>query len=170
MKIYSKRQSARKSQSGMSLIELIMVMVMISVLAGFVSNLIFYEVNTYDLITNRKQGIQNSRYALHLMTRDLRQIANQDSIFQASTDSVRFKNVNNQAISYELANSNILRNGDLLLDNVGSFHFTYIDDAGDTLSTPVSDPRQIRAISLSLSTIIKGQVVNSKIKVTPRNF
>lgn len=154
----------------MTLIELIMVMVMVSILAGFISSLIFYEINTYELLTNRKEGMQNSRYALHLMTRDIRQIMKADSIFHASSDSIRFDDISDIMVSYKYQNNKIFRNNDLLLDNISSFYFGYLDGSGNILSSPVTDPTQIRTITLSLSTLVRGQAVNSQLKVSPRNF
>ncbi len=154
----------------MTLIELILVMVLISILAGFVSKIIYYEINTYEMIADRKDELQSSRYAFHVMTRDIRQVLNPESIFHASGDSLTFDDIDTTTISYKYQNSQILRNGDLLVDGVSDFYFYYFDDAGNPLADPVADPTEIRVLELNLTNTVHSQVINSKIKVTPRNF
>ena len=154
----------------MTLIELILVMVLIGILSGVISKIIYYEINTYEMIADRKDELQSSRYAFHVMTRDLRQIMRPDSIFHASADSLRFDDIDDIMISYKYQNNEILRNGDLLVDGLTNFYFTYYDDANIALSSPVTDPSEIMVIELHLSNTVHSQVINSKIKVTPRNF
>jgi len=154
----------------MTLIELIIAMVLMSILAGFVSKIIFYEINTYEMIVDRKDELQSSRYAFHVMTRDIRQVLSPESIFHASGDSLTFNDIDTTMVSYKYQNSQILRNGDLLVDGVSDFYFYYFDDAGNPLDDPVGDPTEIRVLELNLSNTVHSQVINSKIKVTPRNF
>ena len=116
LKIIKDKACEVKSESGMTLIELILVMVLISILAGFISKIIYYEINTYEMIADRKDELQSSRYAFHVMTRDIRQIMRPDSISHASADSISFDDVDNFTISYKYQNNHILRNGDLLVD------------------------------------------------------
>ncbi len=154
----------------MTLIELVLVMVLVAILSGFISKIIYYEINTYEMIADRKDELQSSRYAFHVMTRDIRQVLNPESIFHASVDSLTFDDVDTTMISYKYQNNEILRNGDLLVDGVSNFYFYYFDDAGNPLADPVPDPTEIRVIELNLSNTVHSQVINSKIKVTPRNF
>ena len=170
MKIFKDKAYEVKSESGMTLIELILVMVLVAILSGFISKIIFYEVKTYEMIADRKDELQSSRYAFHVMTRDIRQVLNPESIFHASVDSLRFDDVDTTTISYRYQNSLIHRNSDLLVEGVSDFYFRYFDDAGIALSTPVADPTEIRVIELNLSNTVHSQVINAKVKVTPRNF
>jgi len=170
LKIFKDKAYEVKSESGMTLIELVLVMVLVAILSGFISKIIYYEINTYEMIADRKDELQSSRYAFHVMTRDLRQIMRPDSIFHASADSLRFDDIDDIMISYKYQNNEILRNGDLLVDGLSNFYFTYYDDAGNALDVPVTDPTEIRVIELYLSNTVRNQTINSQIKVTPRNF
>ncbi len=170
MKIFKDKAYEVKSESGMTLIELILVMVLVSILAGFISKIIFYEVNTYEMIADRKDELQSSRYAFHVMTRDIRQILKPDSLLYASADSITFADVDTTMISYKYQNSEIVRNGDLLVDGLTDFYFRYFDDAGIALSTPVADPNDIRVVELNLENTVHSQIIDAQIKVTPRNF
>lgn len=159
-----------KSESGFSLIELIIVMVLVAVLAGFVGNMIFYEVNIFNLITSRSNALQNSRRTLQTMSRDIRQIMRPDDIFEAAVDSLRFNDVNNFMITYSFVNGQLSKNSDPLVNFVDDFQFTYYDDSGNPLIVPVGDPSNIRSISLKLTTTVNGKSLKMQTKVTPRNF
>ena len=159
-----------KSESGFSLIELIIVMVLVAVLAGFVGNMIFYEVNIFNLITSRSNALQNSRRTLQTMSRDIRQIMRPDDIFEAAVDSLRFNDVNNFMITYSFVNGQLSKNSDPLVNFVDDFQFTYYDDSGNPLVVPVGDPSNIRSISLKLTTTVNGKSLKMQTKVTPRNF
>lgn len=154
----------------MTLIELVIVIVVVAVLAGFVSHIVYYEVRTFDVVTNRKTGMQNARFATQLMSRDLRQIMAPDSIFQATADSIKFKDVKGDLLTYRRHDSQLLRNGDLLLDGTTAFGFSYADDEGGAMTFPVTDPTRIRTVSFSLTATVAGQAVVTQVSITPRNF
>lgn len=154
----------------MTLLELILVMVIIAIIAGLLSNIINYEIDTYNLVTRHHEALQNFRRALQMMSRDIRQIMAPNSIFQASEDSLRFDDVNDFMISYNFLNNLIQRNGDALIDSVNIFQFSYFDDTGNPLSVPVTDPSNIRSIALSLTTRIDGAALTFQTKITPRNY
>lgn len=158
------------SQKGFTLIELIMVMVMVTTLAGFIGNIIYYEVNTYKIVANRKESLQNSRFAFRKIATDVRQIIAQDSIFKATADSIRFKDVNNTEIAYKFTGNEILRNGDVLVDGIFAFQFSYFNNNDNQLMLPISNMKDIRSIALYLSLQVEGKTVVSHMKVTPRNF
>jgi len=158
------------SEKGFTLIELVMVMVMVATLAGFIGNIIYYEVNTYKIVTSRKAGLQDSRFAFSKIARDLRQIVSPDSIHQAAADSIRFDDVLDNTISYKFSENKILRNGDILLESVSTFQFSYYNNNDNQLTIPISDLSDIRSIGLSMSYDVGGRTVSSQLKVTPRNF
>ncbi len=159
-----------KHETGFTLIELIVVMVITVILTGFVADVLFHQVATFNLVTARKEGLQNSRFASMLLTKDIRQIVSADSIFHASEDSMRFKHVNGTQIDYQHSGSNLYRNADLLLENLSGFSFSYLDDTGNALSFPIGDFSEIRVVGCGLSMLINGQSVQSNVTVTPRNF
>lgn len=154
----------------MTLIELIMVITLVTIIAGVISSIIYYEIDSFDLITVRNSQLQESRLGLQFMARDLRQIMSRDDIYQASEDSLRFKDVNDTMQSYKFQNNTILHNNDLLMQNVDEFEFSYFDEYGDALGSPVSDPSLIRSISFTVSTQDNGHLLSIENKVTPRNF
>ena len=160
----------RRRQGGFTLIELVVVMVLMTILTGFVANVIFYEMNTYATITARKEGGQNVRFATRILSRDLRQIAAPDSIFAATQDSVRFRDIEGSDVSYRHVGSNLLRNGDLLLEDMTVFAFSYYDESGTSLAFPIGDFSSIRSVSFALATAVNGQTAQVQMRITPRNF
>lgn len=170
MRIFENQILKLNSESGMTLLELILVMALIAILAGFISSFLYYEINVYKKLVNNTEGLQTSRNALQMISRDIRQIRAPESIFQASEDSIRFNDVNDFMISYKFSNSQILRNGDPLLNLVENAQFNYFDNSGNPLSSPVADPSEISTVTVSLRTSFNEHSFDLVTKVQPRNF
>ena len=145
-------------------------MVLVSLLAGFVANVIYYETNVYTVVANEKMALQSVRITAEMMSRDLREIMAPDSIFQASEDSIRFDRVGDQLVRYEHVGNRILRNGNVLLEGVSTFEFRYYNKLGSPLSSPVADPKEIRRVVFSLTAQVGNRPVSSKMSITPRNW
>lgn len=160
----------KSQQGGFTLLELILVMTLVGILVSLSSNLFFYQINLWDRLTTHTESLQNSRHALQMLTRDLRQIEAADSIYQASEDSIRFKEINGSTVSYKFSNSQILRNGDLLINDVDDIQFKYYDNSGNLISSPVTDPSQISTISIDMTTAAGEGALSLSTKVKPRNF
>lgn len=154
----------------MTLLELLVVISLIAILSGFVANILYYEINMYDLVTTRKAVVQDARFAVRLMSRDIRQIMAADSIYNASSDSLSFRDVSDNVISYAYQNSELRRNGDLLISGASSFSFAYFDNDGALMSFPITEPDQIRSVTFSLTTSENEQSITSQISVMLRNF
>ncbi len=141
-----------------------------SILTGFVANVIFYEMNTYAMVSDRKEGRQNTQLAMRWMTRDLRQIVSADSIFKATADSIRFRHVDGQQVKYQHRSSKLYRNDDLLAENLTDFAFSYFDDSRTLMNFPISDTEKIRSVGVRLSAKVNGETVHAQTTVAPRNF
>lgn len=146
------------------------MIVLVGIISGFIANLLFYEVNLYTRLIDMTSSTQITRNTLQMLARDLRHISAPDSIHQASADSVRFDDVNNTMISYKFTGGKIYRNNDLLQDNISALTFEYFDDSGNALSTPVSNPGQIRSIDIEVTAAVGDQSMTFNTTVQPRNF
>ncbi len=155
----------------MTLLELIIVMVLIGIVSIFVTGVMFYEINLFDSLSNRTDKLQISRNAFRMISRDVRQIMAPDSITQAYQNSIQFDNIDDLTILYNFSNNQIFRNGDLLQNSVQNLEFEYYDGSGNQLTSPVSNPSQIRIISIDLTTSLSNnQSFNYTTKIYPRNF
>ena len=164
-------QNIVSAQRGMTLLELIIVIVLIGIISIFIAGVMFYEINLYDSLNNRTDKLQISRDALRMLSRDIRQIMAPDSISQASLNSIQFDDVDDVTIAYTFSNNEILRNGDLLQNSVQSLEFKYFDSSGNQLTLPVTDPSQIRTIAIDLITDLgNNQSFNLTTEIYPRNF
>lgn len=151
--------------------ELIIVMVLIGIVSIFITGVMFYEINLFDSLSNRTDKLQISRDALRMISRDIRQIMAPDSISQAYLNSIQFDDVDDFTIAYTFSNNQIFRNGDLLQNSVQNLEFEYFDGSGNQLTSPVSNPSQIRTISIDLTTALgNNQSFNFTTKIYPRNF
>lgn len=147
-----------------------MVMVIMGVLALFISDVIFHEVGMYDKLTNQTEGLQTARGALQMIARDLRQIMAPDSIHWASADSIRFDDINNVSISFKRINQSLYRNGDLLIHSVEQFQLKYFDDNGSQLISPVTNRSAINSIAVSLTASVGGEPIHLQTRIQPRTF
>ena len=155
----------------MTLLELIIVMVLIGIVSIFITGVMFYEMNLFDSLSNRTDKLQISRDALRMISRDIRQIMAPDSISQAYLNSIQFDDVDDFTLAYTFLNNQIFRNGDLLQNSVQDFEFEYFDGSGNQLTSPVSNPSQIRTIAINLTTSLSNsQSFNLTTKIYPRNF
>jgi len=159
------------NHKGMTLLELIIVMVLIGIVSIFITGVMFYEMNLFHNLSNRTDKLQISRDALRMISRDIRQIMAPDSISQAYLNSIQFDDVDDFTIAYTFSNNQIFRNGDLLQNSVQNLEFEYFDSSGNQLTSPVSNPSQIRTISIDLTTSLSNnQSFNLATKIYPRNF
>ncbi|MCH7678009.1 prepilin-type N-terminal cleavage/methylation domain-containing protein [candidate division KSB1 bacterium] len=159
------------NHKGMTLLELIIVMVLIGIVSIFITGVMFYEMNLFHSLSNRTDKLQISRDALRMISRDIRQIMAPDSISQAYLNSIQFDDVDDFTIAYTFSNNQIFRNGDLLQNSVQNLEFEYFDSSGNQLTSPVSNPSQIRTISIDLTTSLSNnQSFNLATKIYPRNF
>lgn len=160
----------RPGQAGFTLMELIITMVLMGTLATFVAMFMWYDVNMYQKVVSNTDGLQSSRMALQRMARDIRQIANRDSIVTATSSALKFDDTSDSLVYYLYASSELRKNNYTFLKNVSGFQFTYLDESGSTISSPVLDFSLISTIKVSLTTDKNDKVVNLNTTIRPRNF
>ena len=85
---HEKRRTA--SQTGYTLVEVILTIVILSIISTFVGMFMFYDVNMYKHVKSTTQEVQESRMAVQRMSTELRQIASTDSISTATLTSIQF--------------------------------------------------------------------------------
>jgi prepilin-type N-terminal cleavage/methylation domain-containing protein len=151
---------------GVTLIELIMVIVVVGVLAGGLSFGINEVIEVWGFLTFHNEIALQGRMALMRMGREIRQIGDSDSIYTCLPSEIDFNDINENRINFRFSGNTLLRNGDILADNVSGLIFTYYDEDG---STADSCPDTYRiAIELQLS---RGtQTLTLRSQIYPRNL
>jgi prepilin-type N-terminal cleavage/methylation domain-containing protein len=166
------KQVARPA--GFTLVEVLMCIAILSILFGTI-------YRTFDIFTrsyakeNVKAGVQQkTRIGIDLMARDIR-LAGLDPLGSAGAkieiadlNNIRFSADLNydgdtndffENIRYFLDGTQLKQTSDLgtgfvtdiLLDNITSLTFTYMDEPDTPLATPVAKPEDIRTVVISLT-------------------
>ena len=161
---------------GVTLIELVMVIVVAGILAGSSSMFIKETIDLWRFLSFRSEVVSQERMALMRMGRETRQIKNKASIAAAEVARFGFHDSNENDIEYQFASGNLTRKSgvnptDILVSNVSSLTFTYYDVNSQVLVNPTLTPEtNIRRILITLTVGAGLQSKTLKMQVYPRNF
>ena len=174
-----------RNTKGITLIELVMVIVIVGILAGVSSMYIKETIDLWRFLTFRNEVVSGGRMALARMGREIRQIKDSDSIQIAESSRLRFiaLDINGDGADDTLefyrnaTNSELCRifndspaGGNILAGGITSLTFTYYDESNSPLTTPVSDTTQIYRINIELVIQSGTQTKTLKSQIYPRNL
>ncbi len=159
-------------EKGFTLIELVIAIVILGIIAGIGTPLLLGISDSLAFLVSRTAIDQAGDIALSRMTREMRRLKDDSSVNTATSSQFSFDDVNSNTISYSLSGTDLMRNSDILASDVQDLSFTYYDDSGSTISTPVVSPNKtdIRRIDISLEFTSSGQIFYYKSQVRPRNL
>jgi len=150
------KKGARQCESGFTLIEFVLVIVLFGIVAAVGSKMLAEGFRAYfagrDLIDAQWQG----RVALERMTRDIRAARSNADISIWSAAQLTFTRLSGASISYQLAGISLMRNTQVLADGVAGLAFSYQASDGSAAAT-VND---IRYITVSMN-ITQGGVAST---------
>lgn len=172
---------------GVTLIELIMVMVIVGILGGGLSLGIREAVELYRFLSFRNEIVAQGRLALMRMGREIRQMAPRDPTFKpiaaAEDHRLRFTAIDLDEYGVEdivefYQTGNELRRifndtpaeGNILASNVNNLVFTYYDKNNNQLSTPVADTSKVYRIVIALTLKRGTQTLTLRSQICPRNL
>lgn len=141
---------------GFTLIELIIVIVITGIIIAGSSSLLLNGVNAYIAGKADINASWQANVAIERMTRDLRAISSAANIITAASNEFAIRDINGTTIDYKVVNSQLLRNTQVLANNVQSVAFTYYD-ANGTVTASVS---AIRYVGVSLNIIYEKVTTN----------
>ena len=159
-----------RGESGYSLMELVIVIALIGILAGLLSRTFLWGIDLFDFLSNRKNTFQSARIGLEMMADDVRQITDKDRILSASGTTFSFLDPDAETVTYQYSGGTLQRNGQVLVEGLSSFSFTYYDSSGNVLATPVSDFSQIWMVRFEMSGTVDNKPFNLRLSVFPRAF
>jgi prepilin-type N-terminal cleavage/methylation domain-containing protein len=167
------------NRKGITLIELVMVIVIVGILAGASSMYIKETIDLWRFLTFRNEVVSGGRMALARMAREIRQM---DEAEVAQTDSLQFLDINGSRLRFRrTADNNLWRDVDSNLDDifeaqdvlatgVSELDFSYYDKDNNQLLEPVSDPSQIYRINIELEIESGDQTKTLRSQIYPRNL
>ncbi len=154
-----------------TLIEFIMVIVLLSIIAGIGLPLLAEISQAWVLDKQKDEIAQSARLAVDRMIREIRRA---EIITVADADSLEFTDIDSTSITFDISSAALRRRqgalANLLAENVASLDFTYYDDSGSEIAVPVADPSLIRRIELNMSFSLGDALFNIRSQVSPRRL
>lgn len=161
-----------RAARGITLIELMMVITIVGILAGVSSMYIRETASLWRYITFRNDIVAQGRMALMRLSREVRQVRDDSSVYTAGATQFEFDDSNDNRINYQLSGTDLLRNSDVLADSISSLSFVYFNANNAQITTPDIYPSRtdIRRIEVNLTVQSGDQAKTIKAQVYPRNF
>ena len=160
------------NKKGVTLTELIMVIVIVGVLAGGIGFFVVQAIDIYKFITFRNEDVSQARMAMNRMTREIRMLKDDHSVLTANSTDFEFNDMDGNSIEFQLSGNTLLRNSDILVDGIQIFQFTYWDIQGNELTNPAVSPdsTDIWRICIRMSIQTGDESMTIKSQAHPRNL
>lgn len=160
------------NKKGITLIELVMVIVIVGILASASAMYIKETVDLWRFLSFRNELVSSGRMALVRMEREIRQIRNDTCVYRASAAEFNFTDMHNATINYRLSGNNLLRNSDVLVSGVSNLTFIYYNETNQAIANPdvYPDPTDIRRININLTIQSGTQTKALSSQAYPRNL
>lgn len=158
---------------GFSLIELIMVITIVGIVAAIGIPSLNEAVRAWVFTTGIQDNVVASEVvAANRISRDIRSLKNDSSVTTANASTFTFLDTNNNSVSYALTGGKLMRNSDILADNVNALSFTYYNDSGNSIATPLVGPNNtdIRLIKIDYSLLSGVDTMSFSFQVRPQNL
>lgn len=185
---------------GITLIEMVMVMIVISIMAAALMPLILVSLRAYDANRADVEVLDKLRYATERLGREIREV-NYDSVngfaFTSTgfgTNAMAFTRTiydnrsnaytttsvsvctNTDGTAVTLAYSTTCNDSQVLTDKLGSstdITFSYLDSAGNVLNATTTPPlsnKSVRAVQINLTLTHNGNAYSQKTRVELKNY
>jgi type II secretory pathway pseudopilin PulG len=168
--VKNKLLSRLNSRSGVTLIELTMLIVVVGILAASMSLYVKETIDLWNFVTFRNEVASQGRTALMRILRDIRHAS---TISTADTSALAFTDIDGNSISYTLNGTNLERGSQILASNVTQFTLAYYDSSNAQLTTlPLSssDRGAVYRITVQLRIVYGGEGLTLNGEAYLRNF
>ncbi len=155
-----------RRQSGFSMIELIIVIVILSVLTAITLPVLQTGFNSYFTARNLADADWQARLAFSRISRDLRDIPAAANITTANSTQLTFLDRNSTSVSYTLSGITLQRNAMTLANGVSTLTFAYYDGTGAVTATMAA----MRYVGITLNITQNNTNVTLKTIVNLRNL
>lgn len=164
---------------GVTIIELVVVIVIVGVLVGVSSMYIKGVIDTWQFVSFRNDLASVGKMAIIRMDREIREIKDASSVYVAGSAQFRFHDTGGNDIQFQWVSDpdpsvkgSIMRNSDILVKGVESLTFSYYDKDNNLLASPAVNPSQtnIKRISVTFKILSGSQAKILSSQVFPRNL
>lgn len=164
-----------RTGKGVTLIELVMMIVIVGILAGVSSMYIKETIDLWRFLTYRSEVVAQGRMALMRMGREMRQVRDKNSISTANAGRFTFIDRAGNTIDYQLSGNNLMRNTEILATGVSNLIFCYYDKNNQAACAPVctcavADTTVIYRIVIRMDISAGSETKHIESQIYPRNL
>jgi prepilin-type N-terminal cleavage/methylation domain-containing protein len=161
--------SARATESGFTLFEVVITIVVMSIIALIAAMIIASGMSGYSGEVDRADVHYQARLAMERIAREARLIRSCADITAPANPSsnLAFTDINGSAVTFSVSGGTMLRGADLLAHGITSAQpFRFLDDAGN----PVTACPGIWFVEVAVTATQGSESVRMRTRVHPRNF
>lgn len=168
-----------KRQAGLTLIETVMTLVVVAVTIGILAPMMTVANDMIFYFMDRENLKEEGDVAFARLTREFRRVQDNLSIITADAQEFRFLDVDGTDIQYVLSGTDLLRREGsggtqrILLENVASLTFTYMDDDDVAIPVPnvgLGNMTELRKIRTDVTLQKNNETVYLTTDISPKNF
>lgn len=154
--------------SGFSLVELIVVIVLVGILAALGAQMLGKTVQSFVFGRDVVKGDWQARVALERLTRDLRMVRAATNLTIIPATAITFSDTDGNNVNYSITGTQLMRNTQVLADDVSNLQFTYLRSDGNTVET--TNPLLVYYITVSFDVTRATATTSLRATVHPRDF
>ena len=161
------KENIRENIRGFTLIEVLVTIVVMAVLFGVGARIVSTTLQSWHMITVRKEMLFKSRMGMNRMVREIR-LGDPSRITTFNTTDFQFIDIHNQPIRFQLVGTDLKRNNNLLaadLQGGTGLQFTYLDPNGNA----ATGASRIRRVKIRLNLQKGGQTFAYQSEARIRN-
>jgi len=141
-------------KKGFTLIEAVIAIVITAIIALAIATYIREGIEAWRFLSGQKSLALTSRAAMNRVVKELRRVRRSTNITTWTSQEMTFLDVETQTVTFSQEGTSLLRNGEILLDNLedpGGLQFSYLDSDG----SPAEDSSDIALVRCKL-TVVKN--------------
>jgi prepilin-type N-terminal cleavage/methylation domain-containing protein len=156
--------------AGFSLVELILVVVLTAILAAVGSQMLGKSLRSFVFGKEVIKGDSQARVALERLTRDLRMVSAPANLVIVPATAITFSDTEGNTVNYSLAGGKLMRNAQVLADDVNNLQFAYLRSDGNTVAATAAQVYFITASVAVKRGTLATDITSLRATVHPRNF